>query len=93
MQRFPCPFCGLRDEREFHYVAELGKVRPDTTGDISEADWASYLYDQRNEKGTVREVWMHMTCGELFILERDSVTMEVLGSTPIRKRDLPEGVA
>jgi len=85
MQRFPCPFCGLRPETEFLFIAEAGKTRPDTTGDISDAEWASYLHDQRNEKGKVREVWMHLTCGELFVMARDSVTMEVLGTTTIRK--------
>ena len=84
MQQFPCPFCGLRDEREFHYEGEVGKERPDTTQSISAADWAAYLNDTRNEKGAVREVWMHMPCAELFILERDSVTMAVLGSTSLR---------
>lgn len=85
MQLFPCPFCGPRPETEFHFVAEAGKIRPDTTQAISDADWATYLHAQRNDKGTVREVWMHMTCGELFIMERDSVTMEVLSTTPLRK--------
>lgn len=85
MQLFPCPFCGLRPETEFLFIAEAGKVRPDTTAQISDADWATYLHTQRNEKGTVREVWMHMTCGELFIMIRDSVTMEVLGSEALRK--------
>ena len=85
MQIFPCPFCGPRDEREFHFAGELGKVRPDTTQDISAEDWATYLHTQRNDKGHVREVWMHVPCGELFVLERDSVTMEVLGSTALRK--------
>ena len=85
MQVFPCPFCGPRNETEFHFVAEAGKVRPDTTQEISDADWAAYLHAQRNEKGKVREVWMHMTCAELFILERDSVTMDVIGSTALRK--------
>ena len=84
MQRFPCPFCGERDEREFHYVAEAGKTRPNTSEGVSEAEWATYLYAQRNEKGPVREVWMHMTCAEMFILTRDSVTMEVLGSEALR---------
>jgi sarcosine oxidase subunit delta len=84
MQLFPCPFCGLRNEREFHYMAEPGKIRPDTTGAISAADWAAYLYDTKNEKGRVREIWMHLTCRELFVMERDSVTMEVLGSTTLR---------
>lgn len=85
MQIFPCPFCGPRDEREFHYVAEAGKTRPDTAGDVSDADWGAYLYAERNEKGPVREVWMHMTCSEVFLMERDTVTMDVLGSEALRK--------
>ncbi|MEM7209101.1 MAG: sarcosine oxidase subunit delta [Pseudomonadota bacterium] len=87
MQIFSCPFCGPRDEREFHYVAEAGKTRPDTTQSISDAEWATYLYAQRNEKGAVREVWMHMTCAELFLMERDSVTMEVLRTQGLREGD------
>lgn len=85
MQIFPCPFCGPRDEREFHFAAEAGKTRPDTSGEISDAEWAAYLHMHRNEKGVVREIWMHTTCAEVFLLERDSVTMEVLGSTQLRK--------
>jgi len=85
MQLFPCPFCGLRPETEFHFAGEQGKVRPDTTGDISDADWATYLHTQRNEKGHVREVWMHTTCAELFVMERDSVTMQVHRSFSLRE--------
>lgn len=85
MQLFPCPFCGLRNEREFHYAGEAGKTRPDTGAEVSAAAWTAYLYDQKNEKGRVREVWMHLTCREIFVMERDSVTMEVFGSTALRK--------
>ncbi len=85
MQLFPCPFCGPRDEREFHFMGEAGKTRPDTTGAVSAVDWAAYLYEQRNDKGRVREVWMHLPCREVFAMERDSVSMEVLGSTALRK--------
>jgi len=85
MQLFPCPFCGPRDEREFHFLAEAGKVRPDTSKDISDKEWATYLHTQRNEKGHVREVWMHTSCAELFLLERDSVSMDVIDSHPLRK--------
>jgi sarcosine oxidase subunit delta len=38
-----------------------------------------------NEKGPVREVWMHVTCAELFVLERDSVSMKVTGSRALRQ--------
>ncbi|MBR9650694.1 sarcosine oxidase subunit delta [Thalassovita aquimarina] len=85
MQLFPCPFCGPRDEHEFHFAGEAGKARPDTTRTVSPEGWAHYLNDQRNEKGRVREVWMHLTCSELFAMERDSVTMEVLSSAPLRE--------
>ncbi|WP_438955152.1 sarcosine oxidase subunit delta [Cognatiyoonia sp.] len=87
MQVFPCPFCGDRNEREFHFLAEAGKVRPDTTQEISDADWATYLHSHRNEKGAVREVWMHTTCAEVFILERDSVTMSITQSIALRGGD------
>ena len=90
MQTFPCPFCGNRNETEFHFAAEAGKLRPDTTADVSDAEWATYLYTQKNEIGTVKEVWMHTTCAELFILERDSVTMDVIGSTALRKQSVRE---
>ncbi len=85
MQRFTCPFCGLRDETEFHYVAEAGKVRPDTTKTVSNADWAHYLYAQGNNRGPAREVWMHLTCAELFVMERDTATAGVRGVTPLRR--------
>ena len=85
MQRFPCPFCGLRDEREFHYAGELGKTRAVTTGDVSDAEWRDYLYAYRNDKGAAEEVWVHTPCQEMFILRRDTVTMEVLGNQALRK--------
>ena len=84
MQIFPCPFCGPRNETEFHFAGELGKVRPTMTQDVSAEDWATYLHAQRNEKGPVREVWMHLTCAELFVMERDSVTMDVLSARALR---------
>jgi heterotetrameric sarcosine oxidase delta subunit len=85
MQQFPCPFCGLRDEHEFHFAAEAGKTRPDTTQPVSAADWAAYLYNCQNPKGETREVWIHTPCAEVFILKRDTVTMAVLGSEQLRK--------
>lgn len=89
MQIFPCPFCGPRDEREFHFAGESGKVRPDTARsegaiDISAKGWSDYLYTQRNDHGYVREVWMHLPCQELFLLERHSITMDVVGATSFR---------
>jgi heterotetrameric sarcosine oxidase delta subunit len=85
MQIFTCPFCGPRNETEFHFAGELGKVRPATDQKIAAQAWSTYLYAQRNDKGPVREVWMHLTCSELFMMERDSVTMEVLNTRALRE--------
>jgi sarcosine oxidase subunit delta len=77
MQLFRCPFCGLRDETEFHYGGEAGNARPEPASDTTAADWARYLYLRVNPKGPTREVWMHLTCGEIFVMERDSLSHAV----------------
>lgn len=85
MQQFKCPFCGLRDEREFHFVGEAGKIRPDTTKEVTAEEWAAYLYQTRNKLGHAKEMWMHLTCAELFLMERDTSTMDVLAVQSLRE--------
>lgn len=85
MQLFPCPFCGLRDETEFGFGAEAGNVRPEPSKEISDQRWAKYLYVHTNPKGMSREIWVHLTCGEFFLLERDTVTHAVTGSHSQRR--------
>ncbi|MFK7751274.1 MAG: sarcosine oxidase subunit delta [Sedimentitalea sp.] len=85
MQKFPCPFCGERDEREFHFGGEAGKSRPKTTGDVTDVEWRDYLFAQKNVLGLVREIWVHLPCQEVFLMERDTKTMEVLGHGQLRK--------
>ena len=85
MQLFTCPFCGERDEREFFFFGEMGKDRPDTTSDVNREDWDRYLNAKNNEKGTSREVWLHLSCSEVFSMERDTATMDVTGVTAFRK--------
>lgn len=82
MQLFPCPFCGPREESEFHYGGEAGNTRPDGR-DVPADRWANYLHMRVNSKGSTREVWAHLTCGEFFVMERDSVTHAVEGSTAL----------
>lgn len=81
MQLFNCPFCGPRDETEFHFGGEAGNLRPD--GDVPAERWAGYRYMRNNPKGAAREVWVHMNCGEFFVMERDSVSHTVSGSTSL----------
>tara|TARA_R110002020_G_scaffold191051_1_gene390717 strand:+ start:3128 stop:3295 length:168 start_codon:yes stop_codon:yes gene_type:complete len=52
---------------------------------VSAEKWAAYLFDQTNEKGVTREIWIHLPCAEVFVMSRDSVTMDVLGTETLRK--------
>ena len=76
MQLFPCPFCGLRGENEFHFAGDAGNLRPDGPDTSAEA-WSSYLHLRHNAKGRASEIWMHVPCGEMFRLDRDTVTHAV----------------
>ena len=86
MQVFHCPFCGPRNETEFHFAAEAGKPRPEPADDVSDAQWAEYLYNNVAPRGQAREVWVHLTCGEFFVMTRDTVTRKVLASEPLPGR-------
>jgi sarcosine oxidase subunit delta len=79
MQLFSCPFCGLRDETEFTFATEAGKVRPEPAAEVSADAWARYLHFDANLKGATREVWLHQPCGEFFVMERDTVSHVVKG--------------
>ena len=83
MQIFPCPFCGPRDETEFHYVGEA-KARPEPAEKVSDAAWAEYLYFNANLMGASREIWLHLTCMESFAMNRDTATNAVIGSEALR---------
>ena len=36
-----------------------------------------------NPKGATREIWVHLTCGEFFVMERDTVSHAVAGSAAL----------
>ena len=78
MLLIPCPFCGPRDETEFHY---RGEPRPRPTSAADDATWGAYLFDKSNEKGPHRELWHHAGgCRRVFIMTRDTVTHRILGT-------------
>jgi sarcosine oxidase, subunit delta len=79
MQWFPCPFCGERPEAEFRFGAEAGHPRPDDST-VDAQTWRAYLYDRANARGPVQEVWQHRSCGEFFLLARDTRTHAVQGA-------------
>lgn len=74
-----CPWCGPREELEFRYGGEAGLVMPERAAELSDAEWAEYLFMRRNPKGTHRERWVHASgCRRWFTLTRHTVTHEIL---------------
>ncbi|CAN7506107.1 sarcosine oxidase subunit delta [Rhizobium sp. LjRoot254] len=89
MQTFPCPFCGQRPETEFHFAGDLGNLRPEGFLEVSPETWSSYLFAHNNPRGESKEIWKHLTCMEVFTMNRDTLSHIVNSSTAL----LPEGEA
>jgi heterotetrameric sarcosine oxidase delta subunit len=72
-----CPWCGDREESEFHYggQAELHYPPPK----VSDADWAHYLFFRDNPAGPFRERWAHVHgCRQWFTIVRDTTTHQII---------------
>lgn len=77
MLLIPCPWCGDREEVEFHCAGEP-VTRPDPE-QADDAAWAEYLYMRDNPKGVTRELWHHLHgCRRWLVVERDTVTHAIL---------------
>ena len=75
-----CPCCGQRSEDEFVWGGDAHVGRPGPAEDVSDKEWADYLYKRENKKGVVLERWCHVHgCGEWFNMERCSVSHEITG--------------
>ncbi|MCR9149085.1 MAG: sarcosine oxidase subunit delta [Rhodobacteraceae bacterium] len=84
--RIPCPICGARDRREFYYYgAEDYLDRPGEGADPSA--WDDYLHNRANPAGVTRDLWYHDAgCAAWLVVERDTVTHEVLGAELVAGR-------
>jgi len=73
-----CPNCGPRDETEFHYGGQAHIAYPENPNDLSDREWAEYLFYRENTKGTFAERWVHSTgCRQWFNMLRDTVTYDI----------------
>lgn len=74
-----CPWCGPRDEIEFHYGGEAHIARPTEPNALDDRAWAQYLFMRNNPKGPFAERWAHNAgCRRWFILVRDTATHRIL---------------
>jgi len=81
MLRIPCPYCGPRDETEFHYGGQAHVPYPHDPAALGDAEWGAYLFVRDNPKGPFSERWVHSAgCRRWFNVRRDTATHRVLGS-------------
>tara|TARA_B110000259_G_scaffold14195_1_gene14926 strand:- start:180 stop:413 length:234 start_codon:yes stop_codon:yes gene_type:complete len=56
-----CPYCGEREQSEFKAGGEAHIERPKQPTELSDGEWAEYLFMRKNIKGIQLERWnMHM---------------------------------
>jgi len=79
-----CPWCGEREEPEFHYGGQAHVSYPDSPESLSDEEWAAYLFLRDNPKGPFAERWMHAAgCRRWFDVIRHTVTNEFLAVHPV----------
>ncbi|WP_214416019.1 sarcosine oxidase subunit delta [Sphaerisporangium fuscum] len=78
MLLIPCPWCGPRDEAEFHYGGQAHVAYPENPAALTDEEWGRYLFFRDNPKGWFAERWSHTAgCRRWFNLERDTATGEI----------------
>lgn len=74
-----CPWCGPREETEFHYGGQAHVPYPEAPMETSDAEWGEYLFVRDNPKGPFAERWVHSVgCRRWFNVQRNTATDEVL---------------
>ncbi|GAA1757280.1 sarcosine oxidase subunit delta [Luedemannella helvata] len=72
-----CPWCGPRNETEFHYGGQAGVTYPADPGALTDEEWGRYLFVRANPKGGWEERWSHAAgCRRWFTVRRDTATNE-----------------
>ncbi|MER6924214.1 sarcosine oxidase subunit delta family protein, partial [Streptomyces spiralis] len=79
MLLIPCPWCGPRDEAEFHYGGQAHVPYPEDPAALTDEEWARYLFFRDNPKGPFAERWSHAAgCRKWFNAVRNTATNEIL---------------
>ena len=78
MLLFPCPNCGPRNETEFHYGGQAHVAYPEHPAELTDREWAEYLFYRQNTKGLFAERWVHSAgCRKWFNMLRDTVSYDI----------------
>ncbi|MGH3741661.1 MAG: sarcosine oxidase subunit delta [Micromonosporaceae bacterium] len=83
MLRIECPWCGPRDETEFHYGGQAHVAYPADPAALSDQQWAEYVFMRDNPKGWFAERWAHSAgCRRWFNLLRHTVSYQTQAPYP-----------
>lgn len=76
-----CPWCGEREESEFHNRGEAHLARPADPDALSDQEWGDYLFFRHNTRGWQSEMWSHdFGCRRWFNMARNTATGEILAT-------------
>jgi heterotetrameric sarcosine oxidase delta subunit len=79
-----CPHCGPRDQVEFSYGGEAHRARPADSEQMTDEEWAEFLFMRTNTKGAFAERWNHAAgCRQWFNMLRNTATDEILAVYPM----------
>ena len=79
-----CPYCGERPEIEFAYGGQAHLARPKAPSELTDDEWADFLYRRDNVKGVHAERWRHVHgCGRFFNALRDTTSDQFLATYEI----------
>lgn len=77
MLHIPCPYCGPRDETEFHYGSEAHVAYPEDPSKLTDEEWAKFVFIRSNPKGWMAERWVHSAgCRRWFNVWRNTINHE-----------------
>ena len=78
MQLIPCPWCGPREEAEFHYGGQAHVAYPSDPAAMSDEEWAKFLFFRDNPSGPFAERSSHSAgCRRWFNAVRDTSTHDL----------------
>ena len=87
MFQIECPWCGLRDQREYSCGGEAHIVRPQNPDELTDAQWGDYVYMRTNTKGVYAEQWCHSHgCHQWFNVLKNTATDEIYASYQIGEK-------
>lgn len=89
-----CPWCGPREEVEFHYGGQADLPSPTAPLDTDDVTWSEYLFVRANPKGPFTEGWSHGAgCRRWFAVLRDIVSNEITDANRLDARCAGERAA